>query len=323
MSCSRQWRYKMFLGLMILYMASACIVALTLLWTTMTQYRIENLNDKIEDQYLVPICAPSKMDTDTDPHNNCDLLDSLRYEKFIANGWTKIVYSAKVDSQSIAIKTVNLKGKDVVDCAKTNPVLVCHNKAVEKLVREISLLKQLNHATIIQLKHYCSKTAEERPCMKYAVIATEIGEPLTNLKLLQMTWNQRRQIIVDLATLVNYAQESPIGVLGLPDLRRPQFVLVNGHMKLTDLDDIIVGEPSCATNDDCSNFNITIKCISSRCEGYNSKLNIQKSFQEFGPYIFLMEGVPREKRMNLDRLRQLWQRNNVTTEQLLSDAKLL
>ena len=70
-------------------------------------------------------------------------------------------------------------------------------------------------------------------------------------------------------------------------------------------------------------LNITIQCISSRCEGYNSKLNIQKSFQEFGPYIFLVEDVPREKRVNLDRLRQLWQRNNVTTKQLLSDALLL
>lgn len=250
MSGMRHWRYKMFLGMIIVYMATACIVAFILLWTTVAQYRHENLNEKTENQYLVSICGPSK--EDTDPHMNCDLLDGLLYEKFVANGWTKIVYSAKVDSQSIAIKTVNLKGKDVTDCAKTNSVLVCHNKAAEKLVREISLLKQLKHATIIQLKHYCSKTAGETPCMKYAVIATEIGEPLTNLKLLQMTWNQRRQIILDLATLVNYAQQSPIGVLALPDLRRPQFVLVNGHMKLTDLDDIIVGEPSCVTNDDCS-----------------------------------------------------------------------
>jgi protein kinase domain-containing protein len=67
-----------------------------------------------------------------------------------------------------------------------------------------------------------------------------------------MTWDQRRKIIQDLANLVNYAQHSPVGVLGLADLRRPQFVLINGNMKLTDLDDIIVGEPRCVTNADCS-----------------------------------------------------------------------
>jgi protein kinase domain-containing protein len=241
----------MFLGLMIFYMATACIVACALLWTTVTQYKVENISDTAEQQYLVPICGIKK-DFYSDPYMNCDLLDHLSYEKFVANGWTKIVYSAKLNNQPIAIKTVNLKGKDLTDCAKTNSILLCHNKAVEKLVREINLLKELKHETIIQLKHYCSKTSDDNLCMKYAVIATEIGDPLTNLKLLQMTWNQRRKIIQDLANLVHYAEHSPVGVLGLPDLRRPQFVLVNGNMKLTDLDDIIVGEPVCITNADCS-----------------------------------------------------------------------
>lgn len=251
MSASRQWRYRMFLGLMIVYMATACIVACALLWTTVAQYKVENISDTTENQFLVPICGIKK-NLYSDPHMNCDLLDHLSYEKFVANGWTKIVYSAKLNNQPIAIKTVNLKGKDITDCAKTKSILLCHNRAAEKLVKEINLLKELKHETIIQMKHYCAKTSEDNLCMKYAVIATELGDPLTNLKLLQMTWDQRRKIIQDLANLVNYAQHSPVGVLGLADLRRPQFVLINGNMKLTDLDDIIVGEPRCVTNADCS-----------------------------------------------------------------------
>ena len=257
MSTSRQWRYKIFFGLMILYMATACIVACALFWNmTVKQYKVfEDAIETAENQNLVPICAISK-DLDSDPYLNCSLLDMLSYEKFIANGWTKIVYSAKLASkQPIAIKTVNLKGKDVTDCAKSNPVLLCHNNAVDKLVREISLLKELKHETIIQLKHYCSKTvANHGSCMKYAVIATEIGDPLTNLKLLQMKWSERRKIIQDLASLIHYAQHSHLGVLGLPDLRRPQFVLINGRMKLADLDDIIINEPSCTTDADCSSM---------------------------------------------------------------------
>lgn len=241
-------------------MATSCIVACALLWNiTINQYKVvEDTGETTENQHLVPMCAINK-DLDKDPYLNCSLLDGLSYEKFIANGWTKIVYRAKLGTkQPIAIKTVNLRGKDVTDCAKTQPVLVCHNKAVEKLVREISLLKQLKHETIIQLKHYCSKTytktLEDSSCMKYAVIATEIGDPLTNLKLLQMTWNERRQIIQDLASLIHYAQHSILGVLGLPDLRRPQFVLINGRMKLADLDDITIDEPVCKTATDCSSI---------------------------------------------------------------------
>lgn len=254
MSVSRQWRYKIFLGLMILYMATACIVACAFLWNmTVTHYSLEeNTADNSENPSLVPICAVKK-DIESDPYLNCSLLDTLSYEKFVANGWTKIVYRAKLDNspQHIAIKVVNLKGKDVTDCAKSEPLLMCHNKAVDKLVREINFLKALNHDTIIKLKYYCSKTLENNSCMKYAVIATEIGEPITNLKLLQMTWKERKKIIIDLVELLDYAHKSPLGVLGLLDLRRQQFVLANGHMKLADLDDVVIDDPPCITDTDC------------------------------------------------------------------------
>lgn len=255
MSIKQHSRYRIYLGLMILYMATACIVACALLWNiTVTEYTaVDDVSKGTENQNLVPVCAIKK-ELLSDPYLNCSLLDGLIYEKFVSNGWTKIVYSAKLDSnQHVAIKTVNLKGKDINDCVKTEPVLLCHNKAVEKLVREITLLKVLKHETIIYLKYHCSKTLEEHTsCMKYAVVATELGEPLSNLKLLLLTWKERKQLIQDLASLIHYAQHSPLGVLGLSDLRRPQFVLVNGRMKLADLDDILVGEPSCIVDADCS-----------------------------------------------------------------------
>ena len=136
---------------------------------------------------------------------------------------------------------------------------MCHNRAVAKIVREIQLLQQLKHDNIIQLKYYCAKVApkDQEPsgilqCAQHALIATEMGDPITNLRLLQMTWKERSQLIVDLARLVDFAQHSPLGVLVLSDLRRPQFVLVNGRMKLSDLDDILIGEPTCKSDDDCS-----------------------------------------------------------------------
>lgn len=237
-------------------MATACIVACALLWKiSVTEYRVYGSERVIEENVnLVPICEITK-ELENDPYLNCSLLDGLVYEKFVANGWTKIVHSAKLNSQQyVAIKSVNLKGKDINDCVKTEPVLLCHNKAVGKLVREINLLKVLNHETIIQLKYHCSKTSDNFSCMKYAVLATEIGEPLTNLKLLLMTWNERKQLIQDLASLIHYAQQNSYGILGFPDLRRPQFVLINGRLKLADLDDAIIGEPSCTKHTDCSSM---------------------------------------------------------------------
>ena len=252
-------RFKIYFGLVFFYVAIACVVACALLRNItihQNQIKREEIKDHEEEikneNDLVRICATSE-ELKHDSYLNCSLLDKLSYEQFVSNGWTKSVFSAKLEDKLIAIKIVNLKGKDINDCAKFEPLLSCHNKAVEKLEREIQLLKLLKHPTIIQLIYHCSKTIENMgPCMKYSVIATEIGEPLTNLKLLQMNWNDRKKLIQDLANLIHFAQQSPIGVLGLPDLRRTQFVLVNGQLKLADLDDVTVGDPNCTSNTDCS-----------------------------------------------------------------------
>ena len=45
---------------------------------------------------------------------------------------------------------------------------------------------------------------------------------------------------------------SPFGPIVLNDFRREQFILVDGEIKLTDLDDIGFQERQCLTENDCS-----------------------------------------------------------------------
>lgn len=187
-----------------------------------------------------------------DTQHNCSLLDSLQLEDYVASGWTKVVHRSKINSIPVALKSVNIKGKDITDCTWSKPILECYNDAVEKFGREIDMLRKLNDESIIKLGYYCYKTEGQIDCMKHALLATELGEPLTNIKLLQMSWRKRRVIIQDLASLIHYAQNSPLGSLRLADLRRPQFVLLNGRLKLVDLDDVFVGEPACFSDVECS-----------------------------------------------------------------------
>ena len=53
--------------------------------------------------------------------------------------------------------------------------------------------------------------------------------------------------------LVSLAQ-SPLGAVALNDFRRQQFVLTNGEIKLTDVDDMSFEEPICDTAADCEHF---------------------------------------------------------------------
>jgi len=322
MGILQQWRYKIIFASIIAYMLAAFSIACVLLWNIAV-----GPNPVVHSQRgdSISVCGiDSKLSFD---HRlNCSLIDTLTDRKFVAYGWTKVVYRAFLPpgNAHVAIKTVNSYGKDVVDCSGKEPGFACHNKAVDKLAKEIHLLRNLHHQSIIGLEYYCAKTQGlPESCVKQAVIVTEFGDPLTNIKLLQMAWKERRQVIQDLANLVDYVSNSPMGPLGLTDLRRPQCVLVQSRLKLIDLDDIVIGEPLCKQDSECSNLNISIPCISDHCHGYNAKLNIKKSFQEFGSYIFIPDGVPRERKNILKKLHLMWRDNVVTTKSLLSTAMSL
>ena len=227
MALFQQWRYKVLFASIILYTAVACIISCLMLWNmAVTRYPTNEVAGTATS--LIPICGlkPEWMHG----ADNCATIEALRFQDFIAHGWTKVVHRARLASgETVAVKFVNSDGKDIRDCSNSNSAISCHNKAVEKLAREVLLLRDLQHDTLLTIKLYCVKTLLPHPdsCMKHAVVVTEIGEPLTNLKLLQMGWNRRHTIIHDLCCLLDYFENSPLGSLAITDLRRDQFVLVN------------------------------------------------------------------------------------------------
>lgn len=55
----------------------------------------------------------------------------------------------------------------------------------------------------------------------------------------------------NVARLLYHLAHSPLGSLAMNDLRRQQFVLVDGSLKLSDVDDMGVAEPFCEMDTDC------------------------------------------------------------------------
>ena len=350
MGWSKPWCYKFCFSLMIIYMCVTCIIIAILLWHLAIPNEPSNAEITKDDiaNLLVPTCA-IKHKLMNDSLHNCSIFGKLKFQRFVANGWTKVVHQAKWEGgKSIAVKSVNLWGKDLTDCLKKDPLLKCYNRAAEKQSQEIMMLRSLHHSTLVEMQYYCLRNEGDN-CAKQAILITELGEPLTNMRLLRMTWIQRLNLIKDLIKILHFAEHNPLGTLGMADLRRQQFILVESKrkikkLKLADLDDIIIGEPTCSTSSDCNSkpvtlleillltlltfyiltdLNITIPCIADRCHGYNAKVNIRKSFREFGPYIFIVDGVPYQARESLKKLEQLWCDPRTSTEELQSAAALL
>ncbi|KAF0289980.1 Extracellular tyrosine-protein kinase PKDCC [Amphibalanus amphitrite] len=128
-------------------------------------------------------------------------------------------------------------------------------------------------------------------------VVTELGEPLSQLALLQLSWERRLRLALDAAELLAYLAVSPLGPAALSDLRLEQFLLSGGRLKLTDLDDLQLGEPRCTGPDVCllpppaaASAALT-RCTAGRCQGYNARRNQALAGERLlGP--LLLQGVP-------------------------------
>lgn len=59
------------------------------------------------------------------------------------------------------------------------------------------------------------------------------------------------QIAYDVVSILQHLAHSPLGSLLMKDFRRQQFVIVGDTLKLSDVDDIVLGDPKCISDKDC------------------------------------------------------------------------
>ncbi|TSK42136.1 Extracellular tyrosine-protein kinase PKDCC [Bagarius yarrelli] len=221
----------------------------------------------------------------------CRDLERASSVQFVGSGYTKAVYRAELDSNfSVALKSVDLNGHDMENCVKRySSAEDCYRLASFKIIKEMTLMERLQHPNILKLYGYCHQDSND---IKDTVTAiTELGSPLEMIQLLQTPWEERFRICLSLARLLHYLAHSPLGSLTLLDFRPRQFVLVDGELKVTDLDDASVEDTPCSASSpaDCllefPARNFTLPCSHGYCQGINEKRNLYNAYRFFFTYL--------------------------------------
>ncbi|NWR70308.1 PKDCC kinase, partial [Centropus unirufus] len=155
-----------------------------------------------------------------------------------------------------------------------------------------------------QLYGYCYQDSNDIPDTLTTI--TELGSPLEMIQLLQTSWEDRFRICLSLVRLLHYLAHSPLGSVTLLDFRPRQFVIVDGELKVTDLDDASIEENSCSSNSDCfMEFparNFTLPCsVEGRCQSMNEKRNLYNAYRFFFTYL-LPHSAPSSLRPLLDKI---------------------
>ncbi|XP_042194041.1 extracellular tyrosine-protein kinase PKDCC-like [Callorhinchus milii] len=227
----------------------------------------------------------------------CSDLRHLTGVRFLGSGDTKTVSKGELeDGTGVALKSVNGRGEEVGRCVRRYGLTRgCHSLAACKIVKEIALLQRLRHPNIIQWFGQCYNDRLEDVAVITAVL--ELGTPVEMIQLLQTPWEERFRICLNLINLLHYLAHSPLGSVVLLDFHPRQFVIVNGELKVTDLDDISTEELSCKEDSDCTlafptrNFNLQCS-TEEKCQGINEKRNLYNAFRYFFMYLLPHSAPP-------------------------------
>ncbi|XP_037995616.1 extracellular tyrosine-protein kinase PKDCC-like isoform X3 [Motacilla alba alba] len=105
------------------------------------------------------------------------------------------------------------------------------------------------------------------------------------------------KICLSLVKLLFYLAHSPLGSIALLDFQPRQFVMVEGNLKVTDMDDASTEELSCKEDNDCTldfpTKSFPLKCsVVGKCEGINEKKNLFNAYRYFFTYLLPHSAPP-------------------------------
>ena len=235
------------------------------------------------------INEPSMCNSNSKVQFNCTNLRLIKLKHVLGRGVSKHVFLGTYCGQRVAVKMVTRHVLDVKRCQQhlhecaldfsqhNDANTLCYSMPNMKLMKEILLLQQLRHPGLLQLLGYCVRSEEtlSTSLIDHGIVAVyEYGQPFYMSALQQLTLKERLTIALKLLDLMDYFQQSPLGSLLIGDFKREHFLLVNGSVKLTDLDDVTSVSVHCIGKKVCTN---SPQCQQSGevCVNYNAMENLK------------------------------------------------
>ena len=239
---------------------------------------------------------------------NCTNVHEIALNKrIVGHGVSKRTYRGKFRGRRVAVKMVTMQELYSKDCIedgldKTKPDHVCYRLSNMKLMKEILMVQQLDHQSLMTLLGFCLRSEETKgdDMSTHGLVAVyQYAQQLLPRDMACWTLQTRLKKAVELFDLFDYFQHSPIGSIQFPDLKLAHFLWADNRIKVHDFDDVNIKEPPCV-NGTCE---YGAKCVQNACVGYAHRMNLWKINFEFSRYFYpamYFDDVPVLKELSED-----------------------
>lgn len=257
---------------------------------------------------------------------------SVIYHAHGASGRLKKVDVGVFREQTVAVKRFrNIK-----------PAAVSYELRQYLFMKEILLLDQLSHPSLIKMLGYCFRNGRHEnllttPTDVDITAVFEYGEPF-NFGNMSVSVEQRLQHSIDLSSLLEYMSNTPLGSLIMADFKAAHFLMVSNSIKLIDFDYFHNVEPSCNTTIQCL-YNLTCDtskgrsttperdcnpeygCNSGVCTGSNLRHNIKKMNDDLLYYLLQKAYFPVQLHAMIDEVTGKLNKNDIDVTYLVNTLR--
>ncbi|XP_022101112.1 extracellular tyrosine-protein kinase PKDCC-like [Acanthaster planci] len=255
---------------------------------------------------------------------DCQAIDRIQITQQVAQGHSKVVQEGKLGDKHYAVKSTSYDVKIVKDCVQGGTYKKkedCFILGTYQVLKEAMMLKQLQHPNIVRLLGLCVRSENSSPIIheRGVTVIEELGSPVFLRDLTDMDFRAKIEVCLDLARLLQYLADSPMGSVAITDWRDEQFVFVGGQLKIADVDGLNSKEPACNKDMKCliNNMPYGIRCAKNmECPGTNARTNLLQARTHFLDPM-LGNGIPVECLAKTTALLTDVQNNKLDAEDLV------
>lgn len=259
----------------------------------------EPVNNFTDDQYQFPLHGKQRKlqilgniyynTSDVSEKFNCSNIPRIEMEVFISHGIAKETYKGVYEGQVVAV-SLNTVQPSQIGCENIVKLpedqylyTTCYGASVKDMLRQVFFMHRLKHPNLMPLLGFCQNATIRKPdeTVYTGVVAVhEYGQGGTMKYLQKVSAKERLRHALEVASLMAYLEHSPFGSLIYPDFKPWHFLMVNGTIKLIDMDSARFVEPKCGGGRGCE-FNLTCDATTHRCVGRNARFNLIKMHGAF------------------------------------------
>ncbi|KAH3807253.1 extracellular tyrosine-protein kinase PKDCC-like [Dreissena polymorpha] len=273
---------------------------------------------------------------------NCKNIHEIDLKRKIGHGVSKQTLLGDFRGMPVAVKMVTRHQREVRYCIEklnqSDTEFLSHRAkcfmfSSMKLMKEILMLEQLSHPGFIKLLGYCVRNEESdtMDLSERGVISVyELGTRISVYSLQNLTWRERIQHSLHLARFLYYLEFSPLGSLRIRDFKEEHFLMINGTLKMIDLDDVDNLEPSCSVYiNEVEHGNVTfesrnkgcdfaIPCHNGLCVGFNAKQNMKFMYKLFFNVLIRQTAFPNPLSGDLRNVLERLDCNRISAAELIA-----